>query len=77
MLASKLVKDAASLVAGLMLLLLAAACFHWRRPLGTANFNLLPKCGQRFWTQERTVDFYAFVSFLLVLFAVVGLAAAF
>jgi hypothetical protein len=77
MLASKLVKDAASLVAGLMLILVAAACFRWRRPLGTANFNLMPKSVQRFWTQERTVDFYAFISFLLVLFAVVALASAF
>ena len=77
MLASKVVKDVPSLVAGLIFLLLASSCFHWRRRLGTGNFNLMPKSVQRFWTQERTVDFYAFISFLLVLFAIVGLVTAF
>lgn len=77
MLASKMVKDVPSLVAGLILLLLSFSCFRWRRRLGAGNFNLMPKSVQRLWTEERTVDFYAFISFLLALFAIFVLVTAF
>ncbi len=57
---------------------LALACCRWRKAIARFHLQLVQsENAKRFWTEDRAVDFFTFVSFGFVIFAIVRFSNAF
>jgi len=67
-----------NLLLGIGFVVLALACFRWRKAIARLNLKLVRNENvRRIWTEDRTVDFFTFISFVFVIFAIVNFFTAF